>query len=1145
MRAARLSIALCLILSTARALPPDARDLRPGGAEFTATAADWELAPAWGNARLRLEYLPGPSADAALVLPDGQRVALVGPAGEWRRLDVAAERLPGQPAVTREWREGKLTARREGAPATGARHAETAARTAESFRWDRDFTLSAEFTTTEGGTLAAVAPAEGKWAPDARALFIRDGRLVHDIGWLGDYSGGPKVNDGKPHRVALVVKEGAARLWIDGKPLPPKKNFTRPQVDGHVFKVGSAAPDFGGDFQGEIAVVRFHARALGDEEAKTLSSVGAGAVNTPDFEHRPGPAAGALRVTAAAGHRFRAAWTQPLDRADHAALIGAWDAESLARGKAVYEQLCTVCHGTRELAGSLPTALRFGEAPFKNGGDPFAMHRTLVNGYGQMVPQPQYTARQKYDVIHYIRETFLKDRPAHFTAVTPEYLADLPVGFATVEAEKENQQRPHYERMEFGSALFWTLEVAKGNIAQKGLTLRLDEGPGGISRGSAWMVYDHDTLRAAAGWSGDRFVDWRGIAFDGSHGTHTRIGAEAAFVNPDGPGWAHPESGSWQDPRPLGRDGVAYGPLPKDWVNYRGLHLHGTHAVLDFTVGRAEVLETASVVPYGATPTFVRTLRVGPSERVLRARVAPDQPGLSVESRGPVKLVRADGFVVAEFPAAATNRVAELFVSRLDAASLAALARARPAPVDPAALRGGGPNPWPGEVVTRVKPGEAGGAFTVDTLESPETNPWSAWMRLTGFDFTADGASAAVSTWNGDVWRVDGLDGAGELRWRRLVAGLFQPLGVKFRGNDLFISCRDQIARLEDRNGDGATDFIAAFNHDHQVTEHFHEFAMGLQTDAEGNFYYAKSARHALTALVPHHGTLLKVSADGARTEILATGFRAANGVCLNPDGSFFVTDQEGHWTPKNRINRVVPGGFYGNIFGYTSVTNTADDAMSPPMVWITNDKDRSPAELLWVPKGTWGPLAGSLLNLSYGYGRVYLVPHETVNGVAQGGVIELPIPDFPTGVMRGRFHANGDLYMCGMVGWATNCRADGGFYRMRPTAAPARLPLSFRTRPGELDLIFSDPLPAGVTPAAVKVKAWDLTRSAKYGSKHENEAPLTVASATLAADGKRLTLGLPGLKPTRGMEIAWEWKGPDSAAVKGNLHLTVHAVGK
>ena len=30
-------------------------------------------------------------------------------------------------------------------------------------------------------------------------------------------------------------------------------------------------------------------------------------------------------------------------------------------------------------------------------------------------------------------------------------------------------------------------------------------------------------------------------------------------------------------------------------------------------------------------------------------------------------------------------------------------------------------------------------------------------------------------------------------------------------------------------------------------------------------------------------------------------------------DGSFFLTDQEGFWNPKNRIDRVRPGEFHGN----------------------------------------------------------------------------------------------------------------------------------------------------------------------------------------------------------------------------------------
>ena len=177
----------------------------------------------------------------------------------------------------------------------------------------------------------------------------------------------------------------------------------------------------------------------------------------------------------------------------------------------------------------------------------------------------------------------------------------------------------------------------------------------------------------------------------------------------------------------------------------------------------------------------------------------------------------------------------------------------------------------------------------------------------------------------------------------------------------IYVCCRDQIVRLHDLNGDGEIDFYENFNNDHQVTEHFHEFAMDLQTDAEGNFYYAKAARHGLPAVVPHHGTLLKVSKDGSRTEILATGFRAPNGVCLNPDGTFFLSDQEGFWTPKNRINWVKKGGFYGNMWGYTDVTDPSDSAMEQPVCWLTNAFDRSPAQLLWVTSKNpaWKPLAG------------------------------------------------------------------------------------------------------------------------------------------------------------------------------------------
>ena len=50
---------------------------------------------------------------------------------------------------------------------------------------------------------------------------------------------------------------------------------------------------------------------------------------------------------------------------------------------------------------------------------------------------------------------------------------------------------------------------------------------------------------------------------------------------------------------------------------------------------------------------------------------------------------------------------------------------------------------------------------------------------------------------------------------------------------------------------------------------------------------------------------------------------------------------------PKNRIDLVERGGYYGNFWGYHDVTDPSDAVMKQPLVWITNTFDRSPSELL------------------------------------------------------------------------------------------------------------------------------------------------------------------------------------------------------
>lgn len=835
---------------------------------------------------------------------------------------------------------------------------------------------------------------------------------------------------------------------------------------------------------------------------------------------------------------------------NHAGYLLTLDGQALKRGEAIYQRVCANCHGTKDALGSMPTSLRFATDKFKNGSDPYSLYQTLTRGYGMMAPQTWMVPRQKYDVIHYLRETYLKQNNlTQYVKVDESYLAKLPTGKSF--GPPASNVEP-WVTMDYGPSLMNTYEVGGPgpNIAYKGLAVRLDSGTGGVSRGQRWALFDHDTMRLAAAWNGTGFIDWKGIHFNGEHQVHPKLKGQLDVINPIGPGWANPETGQFDDPRLVGRDGRHYGPLPRLWAHYLGSYQFGNQTIISYSVGAAQILESfgsEELTNQSGTVVYSRTLAVSPTSQELLTRIAPVTTAVAMIGDSHPSLVKQDGLTLLRIPPSKNTILVKVLMAKTSAEVLDAHAKSSPNPQALKTLTLGGPKRWPEVFKTATTLGKNDGPFAVDTFSLPEKNPWNAQLRLTGFDFFPDGNRAAVCSWDGDVWMVSGFDQpVNGLTWQRIATGLFQPLGLKLRDGHIYVCCRDQIVRLHDLNGDGEMDFYECFNSDHQVTEHFHEFAMGLQTDTEGNFYYAKSGRHALPALVPHHGTLLKVTKDGKSTEILATGFRAANGVCLNPDGTFFVTDQEGFWTPKNRINLVEKGGFYGNMWGYTDLTDTSDSAMKQPLCWITNDFDRSPAELIWVTSDKWGPLKGALLNTSYGHGKIYVVPHEKISGQAQGGMCALPLPPFPTGIMRPRFHpVDQQLYILGMYAWAGNQTQPGGFYRVRYTGKPTDLPIGLKARNSTVEITFTDPIDAS-NAADIKnyeVKVWGLIRSKNYGSKHIDEHSLSVTQANLMPDGKTVSIELKNLAPTWGMEIKYKLKGLDGRAIVGTIHNTIHAL--
>ncbi len=87
-----------------------------------------------------------------------------------------------------------------------------------------------------------------------------------------------------------------------------------------------------------------------------------------------------------------------------------------------------------------------------------------------------------------------------------------------------------------------------------------------------------------------------------------------------------PETGRFDDPRLVGRDGRRYGPLPRSWGRFKGTYQFGDQTVISYEVGGVSILESYEMEATKAVQTdviFARNLEIGPSGKELLARIAP------------------------------------------------------------------------------------------------------------------------------------------------------------------------------------------------------------------------------------------------------------------------------------------------------------------------------------------------------------------------------------------------------------------------------------------------------------------------------------------------------------------------------------------
>ena len=721
-----------------------------------------------------------------------------------------------------------------------------------------------------------------------------------------------------------------------------------------------------------------------------------------------------------------------------------------------------------------------------------------------------------------------------------------------------------YEKMDYGPFLSGTFksEFPQNNETLKGILVSLDK------EHKTTILFDTEMCRYSAGYMGDgELIDFKNVAYDGSHGTVPSVKGKQIFGTPNMPGWEH--DGSWKDPRQ-----VPYGNLPADWVHYRGLYRHGDQTVLSYTVNGVGVLDVPRFTKLGETQLFSRTLQVDPSKEPLTLVVSENGSGgsprasLSGATDTRVKISVDGDRVFATIPP--HDQVSQYCIVMGDLpGSKENPPRVQPvkseldSPVDFAALTKGGPGIWGTPIETRGSLGKDAGPYTVDTITPPASTPFDSWFRISGFDFFPDGHSAAVCTWNGDVWIVKGIDEKlDHLTWQRYASGLFQTLGLKIVNGDVYVSGRDQITRLHDLNGDGEADWYENFNNDCQISDGFHEFQHDLQTDSEGNFFIAKGGPvnpggRGFQKLTDDAGCIMKISPDGKKCEVYATGLRAPNGTSMGPNDMMTVSDNQGTWVPACRISFVTKGAFLG--VPTTSHRKPEPDNYGNPIVWFPyvegdyTQGDNSSGGAAWDTFGKWGPMDGRLIHLSYGTCSIFETMFENVDGIWQGGVCRFPL-DFESGIMRARFNpVDGQLYVAGLKGWQTRAAKDGCFQRVRYTGKPVRMPTELHVIKGGIQISFTTP----VDPESAKdadnysVEWWNMNWTNDYGSpdvsrdnpKKKGHDTATISSVEVSPDHKTVVLHIDDFKPVMLMKTAMKIKSADGSPMTWEINSTVNVV--
>ena len=201
--------------------------------------------------------------------------------------------------------------------------------------------------------------------------------------------------------------------------------------------------------------------------------------------------------------------------------------------------------------------------------------------------------------------------------------------------------------------------------------------------------------------------------------------------------------------------------------------------------------------------------------------------------------------------------------------------------------------------------------------------------------YAPDGRLFALA-YDGNVFQLkdtdgDGLEDTADFFFKNDKNEIPASIGMCWGPGGLYIASRGRVIHLKDK-GDGTSELITVTSGWVPPTKAAGSSldSVGIAADAKGNLYFGlgcdawseayrvnpKTGRSDYD-LYSERGTILKLSPDWKRRDIISTGLRFTVSLAFNAAGDLFCTDQEGatwlsNGNPFDELLHIQPGRHYG-----------------------------------------------------------------------------------------------------------------------------------------------------------------------------------------------------------------------------------------